>query len=334
LLRTFPRTEAGAVLLAPFSVFAYVMTADTLAGRLAWAALGLALIAAAWTLALLLDANYTERAVRVSQRIAVRLKRMASGTATGLRTGAAIANSGLARFPWLLGMGPLAALQFAQLRRAGKNLVWIAAGTALLTAALLSTRGGRQGSAGPLLTALAYMTFLATTHVPMAFRGDSRHLEILKALPIRPGPLVTGQLAIAVAVIWAFQWACLGAMAIAYPEDRIALVVGGLFALPFDFVLFAIENYLVLAFPTTYPPGGAPGPAHTGRLFLTSALKGVALAVITGVCMGLGAIAWLVGPEWLALVVAWCAAALACIVCAWFVARAFARLDVTADIVD
>lgn len=335
LLREFPRTTAGAFLLSPFSVFAHAMTAASAGERIAWSALGLVLIAASWALALLLDANYTEAAVRVSQRIAVRLRRMASGTAVGTLSAHAVAHSGLTTFPWLGGSGPLASLQLVQLRRAGKNLIWIAAGTALLTSALFSTSAGRGGSVGPMLTALAYMTFLATTHVPMAFRGDSRHLEILKALPIQPGALVVGQLAVAVAVVWAFQWACLGIMAVAFPADRVALCVGGLFALPFDFILFAIENYLLLAFPTTYPPGGAPGPAHTGRLFLTSALKGFLLALIGGVCAGLAAGIWFfLGPLWLALCTAWSAAALACVVCAWMVARAFARLDVTADIVD
>lgn len=335
LLREFPRTTAGAFLLAPFSVFAHAMTATSAGARVAWTAAGLVLVAATWAWALLLDANYTEAAVRVSQRIAVRLRRMASGTAVGTLSARAIRHSGLTRFPWLAGSGPLAALQLVQLRRAGKNLIWIAAGTALLTSALFSTSAGRGSSVGPMLTALAYMTFLATTHVPMAFRGDSRHLEILKALPIQPGALVVGQLAVAVAVVWAFQWACLGIMAVAFPPDRAALCVGGLFALPFDFVLFAIENYLLLAFPTTYPPGGSPGPAHTGRLFLTSALKGFALAVIAGVCGGIGVGLWFfLAPLWLALAAAWSAAALACVACAWMVARAFAHLDVTADIVD
>lgn len=334
LFRAFPHTDAGSVLLAPFSVFAYVMTKKDVFERVAWAALGLVLIAVAWSIALTLDANYTERAVRVSQRIASRLRRMASGTATGLPSDVPLARSGLVRLPWFAGAGPLAALQLAQLRRAGRNLVWVALGTALLTAALLSTSGGKHGSAGPLLTALAYMTFLATTHVPMAFRGDSRHLEILKTLPVRPLPLVLGQLAVAVLVVWAFQWACLVAMALAYPEDRSSLFLGGLFALPFDFVLFAIENHLLLAFPTAYPPGGAAGPSHTGRLFLTSALKGLAIAVIAGMCGGVGGIVWFLGPEPLALIAAWGTAAAACGVSAWLVARAFARLDVTADIAD
>jgi hypothetical protein len=335
LLREFPRTPAGAILLAPFSVFAYVMTAGGAAERAAWAAVGGALIAATWGVALVLDANYTEAAVRVSRRVASRLRRMASGTAVGTLPARALRRSGYLALPWWRGAGPLASLQLVQLRRAGKNLVWIAAGTALLTSALFSTSAGRGGSGGPILTALAYMTFLATTHVPMAFRGDSRHLEILKALPIKPGPLVVGQLAVAVAIVWAFQWACLGIMAIAFPADRAALVIGGLFALPFDFALFAIENYLLLAFPTSYPPGGAPGPSHTGRLFLTSALKGFSLAAIAGVCGGVGFGIWFfLAPLWVALAASWAAAALACAVCGWMVARAFARLDVTADVVD
>ena len=69
-------------MLAPFAVFAKIITAERLIpDALGWAALGTILVVGIYALAIWLDANYLETAVRVSQQIQERKRRVMSEAA-------------------------------------------------------------------------------------------------------------------------------------------------------------------------------------------------------------------------------------------------------------
>ena len=58
------------IVLAPFTVFGNIITAERMMpDAIGWAALGASLIVGVYALAIWLDANYLETAVRVSQQM-------------------------------------------------------------------------------------------------------------------------------------------------------------------------------------------------------------------------------------------------------------------------
>ncbi|MBM3289930.1 MAG: hypothetical protein FJY92_07240, partial [Candidatus Hydrogenedentes bacterium] len=91
-----------AYLLLPFEPFARAMTADTLYPGLAkWAAVCIAMNGALFALIVLLDAEYRETALRVSQRMYTRMRTaQRSGMA---QTSISARGRGVPRLPWLGG---------------------------------------------------------------------------------------------------------------------------------------------------------------------------------------------------------------------------------------
>ena len=122
-------SAAAEVVLAPFAVFAKIITAERLIpDALGWAALGAILVVGIYAVAIWLDANYLETAVRVSQQVQQRKRRMMSEGAFATNSKRAIrklaaAPAALVRRHWARGLAAVGAIVSRRPRgnRAGRD---------------------------------------------------------------------------------------------------------------------------------------------------------------------------------------------------------------------
>ena len=146
LLRARHSTVAE-ILLAPFAVFAKIIAAERLIpNALGWAALGAVLVVGIYALAIRLDANYLETAVRVSRQMQERRRRAMSGGVFALQSKRAVRSSRLPQPPWLGGVGPLVWRQAVQSLRGSR-------GAMLLAVIVVAGHGRSHGLWGPPTTA-------------------------------------------------------------------------------------------------------------------------------------------------------------------------------------
>jgi hypothetical protein len=301
----------------------------------AGAALSLLVNLALLGIVLSLDAHYLESAAAVSARVYARVQRLRrGGLAADAPGGGGKARFSLPALPWWGGVGPVLWRQLTTaVRGLGRLLVVLGVLSFFLVLPLVMSLRDEEGDAAvkvaiPLLT----LTVFLTTLVPFDFRGDVDRIAVLKTLPLPSWRLTVGQLLTPVLLMTAVQWVVLGAaLPFAGPNGKWLLALA-VFAPPFDFVLFALENLLFLLFPTRLL-ASSPGDFQAlGRnvLFVLGKLVGLLVVVLLAVVVGT-LVRLLTDDVTAGFVAAWpvlvlCGAALVPLV-AW----AFRAFDVTRD---
>src|SRR5262249_51842292 len=133
---------------------------------------------------------------------------------------------------------------------------------------------------------IGFTVFLSSL-VAFDFRSDVDQMDVLKALPIAPIPLVIGQLFAPVLFLSLVQWCALALIrTTAHRQD----VINGLamlipFVVPFNCLLIGIDNLLFLLFPVR-TVAVSPGDFQAmGRQLLLTLVKCVALGLATGLAV-------------------------------------------------
>jgi hypothetical protein len=242
-----------------------------------------------------LDAHYLEAAASSSARIYSQIQRFRRG---GM---AAAGRGGNARFgvpdlPYLGGIGPVLWRQLTTaIRGMGRLAVVFGLIGAFVIFPLLSQgEKGEDSAAAPVLCVLVvWLTMFLTQMVPFDFRGDVDRIAALKALPLAAWRLALGQLLAPVVLVTVVQWATLAVAAALRPEDDRLLWALAAFAPSFNFLLFALENFLFLRFPTRVM-AATPGDFQAvGRNLLFMLAKMAALAGVALGAAAVGVAAWL-----------------------------------------
>ncbi len=325
------------VVLAPFAVFAKIIAAEQLIpDALGWAALGTILVVGIYALAIRLDANYLETAVRVSQQIEERKRRAMSGGIFAAQSKSAVQSSRLPQLPWLGGAGPLAWRQVIQARRGGRGAL-VAAVIMVVAFGAPVAFGSRGSNALPaflphmVIGIAAYVTFLFSAHAPLGFRGDYDRMDLLKSLPIRPMAMACGQTLVVAMIVTVLEWLVFAATAGVVPAAGVELLIAGLFALPFNWILFGAENFLFLLYPSPLFAAGSEGFLRMGRVMLLMLAKCLVLGVCGAVAAIPAAVVYLAtGSTLAACIVAWSALLFPASGILLLVAWAFQRFDVSA----
>jgi hypothetical protein len=129
----------------------------------------------------------------------------------------------------------------------------------LLLTPLFGIEARTETSQAPqaLAGVLVIISLFLTPLVPFDFRGDLDRLGELKALPLAPVRLAAGQLAVPVLLVSGLQGLAFVAMCVVLGRFEPALGTVAAFAVPFNVLLFEIENLLFLLFPMRLfaPPG-------------------------------------------------------------------------------
>lgn len=318
---------AGRVLLAPFQVFAQALvpTAGYPAGL--WWLGGAALIDAALLgCVLLLDANYLESSLAVSQKRYEAIQRAMQGR----RTAKIRPPKRLGRLPmlgWWLGAGPTAWRQLTTALRTGTIVVILAPlafGVLLLTGTY-----NPEFALGFAGVASAYLTFILLASVRYDFRGDLDNIPWLKTLPVSPVALAAGQVACPVFVTSAVILAGGAGLWLAVDIARAEQLAVAAFVPVAVLLLYGVENFFFLVFPSRSLAMNPGELQSVGRFIVVFSLKSLAIGCAAGVAVACGGLAYLVSGQSLiaAGLVAW--TALAILACATVpaVAWAFVRFD-------
>lgn len=328
--------------LEPMRVFVEAFTAERLWPELVrWALLALAIDGFLLGVVFFLDANYLETAAAAGERAYARRQRLRSGAGLWGQLQSRKARFSIPTLPWWGGVGSIA---WRQLIAAARNPIAVLYVFGLLTVMAVAgvAAGSHEEEAGfAALTvggSMVIMTLLLNPLIAFDFRGELDRMEVLKTLPIVPWRLAVGQLLTPVLLVTGME-TVLTAGALAFlPRFNPWLPLIPVFAAPFNFFLFGIENLLFLWFPfrlTHVTPGDLQG---MGRLMLFFALKAIALGVLLGVVVLLAALVYWVPValhwwnSWIpALATAWLALALFGAAPIPLIAAAFQRFDVAGD---
>jgi hypothetical protein len=330
-LQLFQSSLPGRVVLAPFEIFTRVFTAETVyPGVLGWALAGLAINTVLFGLIVRLDRYAYEASVTASLKLH---KRWIQAKRSGLLWGTQPVVARTSRRPPVLcGIGPLAWRQLlAALRRSRKALLTflalaLLAGPVLVMAAAGISQWSRMG----------LVFFLAVYVLPRTlvfdFRSDLETMENFKALPLRPWKLCVGQLVAPVLLTSLIELVLLCSAALFLQgTPRLVLLAMVPFLVPFNLLLYGLENLLFLLFPTPLVPVGRVDFDFLGRTMVEFAIKtalllgGCGLAVAAGIQV-LNA----TGRNWLAFaIVTWCVLTLIATVLLPLMSRAYARFDIS-----
>jgi len=277
--RTLRSSRVGGVVLAPLEVFGRLFTAEQWwTTGLTYAALAVVIDAALLAIVFYLDADYLEAAANRSAVVYDRIRRIRQGGVIAASAGrGGKARGAIPRFPHVAGAGSIAWRQATAALRSGRGMLMmllllaIAAGPAVWAA----RESGEGGSvSGAAVGAMAWITLIVGAWLRFDFRGDLDQLDYLKSLPIRPWAMAAGQVVTPTLLMTACHLAIVaGVVAVAGRADRI-LIFAAVVCLPFNAMLFAIENLIFLVFPTRAAANPADFQGY-GRQILLLFAKGV-----------------------------------------------------------
>jgi hypothetical protein len=277
------------VILAPFRWFIEAFTAERLWPDLVlWSGLCVAVNAVVVLVIMTLDAQYLETAAAASERVYVRLQRLRRGGLASAWASGSKARFSLLSFPWCGGVGPVAWRQtLAALRGLRGLLIFVVIVSSMAGwPLLLSPSGDRADSARTIGATSAILTmsiFMLPMLLTFDFRGDVDRIDVLKSLPIASSRLVIGQLITPVFFASAVQLLLLAILEAAVGGLGKVLPALAAFLLPFNFLLFALENLLFLLFPTRMTPA-TPGDLQAmGRTMFSVFVKFLCLGLVAGV---------------------------------------------------
>ncbi len=289
-------STAGQAVLTPLRWFFDAFLAERLwpdlvvnAGRAAL--VNLALLGVVFAL----DANYLEAAATSSARIYAQIQRLRRGGMAAAGRGGK-ARFGVPNLPYWGGVGPVL---WRQLTTAVRGLGRLALALVIVGAFLvvpLLERGAAEDSPGAgaaLAFLIVWLTVFLTQLVPFDFRGDVDRIAALKSLPVVSWRLSVGQILAPVLIVTAVQWAALAVLRVLALLEGGALLASAAFAAPFNFLLFALENFLFLRFPARVM-AAAPGDFQAvGRNLLFVLAKMAVLTAVAVVALAFGGLGWL-----------------------------------------
>jgi hypothetical protein len=324
--------------LAPVEVFARAITAGQLVPELlGWGGAAAVIVTSLYSAALALDANYLEAAARVSQKIQDRLQRARNSGGITFPAGNSgpVRWTGLPHFPWWGGCGPLARRQVLLILRAHTGMIYF---LILLLFAIALPLGIAVRNARHLETVvpaiviggMAYVTFIISSQLAFAFRGDFEQMALLKSLPVRPLAVAVAQV-LPIAVLVAAGEACVfGLLAALSPASAPLYLSAILFALPYNLLMFGADNLLFLLYPIPLVPRGQAGLLHASRVIVFMLVKSLfMLGCAAGIVVPALLARWMTGSLPAALALAWTTAWLPGAVLLLLIQWAFDRFDVS-----
>jgi hypothetical protein len=291
LARLVRQSPVGRIILFPVEPFGLMLTSPRIfPDLLQWTAAAIAVNAALVWLIFRLDADFLESAAARSQ---VLQARMARARKLGIAAHAGKAGFSPPMLPYWRGVGPIMWRQITAAVRGSRGLIMVlfivaaVAGPAIYGARTSDSRALVSAFVG----ALAWITVVVAGMIRFDFRGDVDHMEVLKSLPLSGLSVCAGQLAVPVLLLTAFHWAVIAAMLISRGAVGPVLAIAAALSLPFNALVFLVENLTFLMFPVRAPQG-AMDFQNFGRQTLFFFVKLLVLLVAGGLASLAGLAAW------------------------------------------
>lgn len=329
-VRRLRSSTAGFWLLAPLEPFSRAITAHRLLpDLLGWAGLALAVDAALLLLVVRIDVNYLEASLAASQRRYRQLQQQRRSGRVSSRPRVAWSAPALG---WLGGAGPIAWRQMTIAVRGAVGLLTLL--LILLPATLvplLTARSHASDMTNVLLGQVCFVTMFLTRAVAFDFRGELDAMDWLKSLPLRSWAIALGELATPVILMTLTHLVLLCSAAVVLGSPWIVVAAG--FSLPFNLLLFGVDNFLFLLFPVRTVASTPGDLQHVGRMMIETLAKLAIVMLAAGLAAAVGLAGyWMSAQAWpVALGLAWITLAAAAGLTIPCIAWAFDRFDVSID---
>ena len=330
-LALFQSSFMGTLVLAPFEVFVHIFLSPSIyPDLLGWAALGFAINAALLAIIILLDSHSYEASVAASLKLH---KRWVRARRSGLLWGTQpVVVRSLRTPPLLGGTGPVAWRQLLTALRTSSKPVLVFLGVATLAGPLLVIAAADSS----MWSRIGFVFFIAVYVLPRTlvfdFRSDLDIMENFKALPLRPWKLGAGQLVVPVLLTSLVELVLLASVAVFLDGTARVICIGMMpFLVPFNLLLYGLENLLFLLFPTPLVPVGRVDFDFLGRTMVEFMIKTMLLvgACALAVSAGMRVLA-VTERSWPAFAgVAWLSLVLMALLMLPLLSWAFARFDIS-----
>lgn len=329
-LTQFQSSLGGTLILAPFDVFAHIFLAQAVfPDLLAWSTLGLAMNLGLITVIIHLDRHSCEASIAASLELH---KRWDRARRSGLPWGARLLiEHSLIQPPVLGGIGPIAWRQMLSAFRCSRKVLWLYLGLATLAGPLLVI-ASEDISKWSLVGGVFFASvFVLPKTLVFDFRSDLGSMENFKALPISPWKISIGQLTSPVLLTSLFELVLLISTALFLEsQSRVMLIGISPFLLPFNMLLYGLENLFFLLFPAPLVPVGRADFDFLGRTMVGFVLTATLLIGSCFLAVSAGqAAAKALGPWPAFMIAAWLSLTLIALMTLPLLSWAFNRFDVS-----
>lgn len=307
VLVAFGHSLAGRIVLSPFAVFAEILLARELfPDLLGWAAVGLCINVILLSVIIRLDRRTAEQSLAESARLNnrwARIKQGGSVWASDKTTGRSLTHA-----PAWGGLGPIAWRQAINAIRNSGRAILVFFALALFTGPLVVNVGSQFTASGTIAMLYFVVAFVLPRTLVCDFRGELDKIGHYKALPIAPWRVCAGQIVVPVLLSSAIEVVMIGS-ALLFVDGAAARVLMALsiFTVPFNLLLYGVENIVFLLFPTRLVPVGRVDFDFLGRTLVEFLLKTLIVFAAIGTAAGLGIkVMRATGNSWLSFgLIAW-----------------------------
>ncbi len=300
MVAMFRQSWVGTILLAPFIVFAKLFLARDIYPDLAvWAAVAIVINAALLRVIFALDARTADRSLLQSRRLSKRWSRIRQGGslwASDKTTGHSVR-----RAPNLGGLGPIAWRQAINAVRNSGRVIAVFLAVAVIAGPIATAAGIQSADSRTIAGFYFFIAFIVPRTLVCDFRGDLNRMETYKALPVAPWRICAGQLLVPVVLSSAIGLIMiLSTLFFLHGTGaRIAIALAA-FALPFNLLLYGVENLVFLLFPAKLVPVGRADFEFIGRTMVEFAAKTIIIFSVLAAAVGAGLIGLSVsGRSWM-----------------------------------
>ena len=332
IARQIRTSRAGSILLAPLDVFGRLFTAAGTGDALLYAGLAFLINLVLLFVVFHLDADYLEAAAAKSQAVYERLQRVRKGGLSAFTRPGKKVRGAVPTFPYLAGVGPIAWRQSTAALRNSKGLLFILIILAVSVGPIMFAEK-RADKLGPgVIAVMAWITLIVGGWLRFDFRGDLDQIDHLKSLPISATALSAGQVLTPTLLMTLCHFVIVATVcAVARRIDPI-LVYAAVLSLPFNALLFGVENVMFLLFPTRAAATPADFQGY-GRQILLLFAKGAVILIAAGLSALVGFIVHHITHSRPATIAA-ATVVLSVIAVALLpvIAWSFKRFDVTSDV--
>ena len=284
----FRQSWPGTIILAPFSVFAELFLAPAIfPDLLMWASVAIAINLGLLLAVVHLDGRSLDESLSASRRLDKRWLRIKQGGSIWA-TEKTSARS-LRRAPSLGGVGAVAWRQMINALRNSTRAILVLLIISLIAGPLLINSGPQFTLWGRVGLLFFFALFILPRTLVFDFRGELGIMEYYKALPIGPWRICAGQLVVPVILTSIIELVLLCGI-LPFVDGTATIVVATLtiFTVPFNLLLYGIENLIFLMFPTRLVPVGRVDFDFFGRTFVEFMIKTIILSAACGLAIGVG----------------------------------------------
>lgn len=330
-LTRFQSSILGILLLAPFNVFVHIFMAKSIfPDLLGWTTLGLAMNVGLLCVIILLDGHFHEVSTAKSLELHKRWERACRGGLLWSTQPLVICSSML--LPVLGGIGPVAWRQLLSSIRSSSKTLLVFLAMAIIAGPIMVNASANFSKWSLFGGVFVAGVFVLPRTLVFDFRSDLENMGNLKALPLEPWKISIGQLASPVLLTCLIELILLVSAAVFLDTgSRFMLICISPFLLPFNLLLYEIENLFFLFFPARLVPVGRADFDFLGRTLIGYAVTTTFLIVSCGLAAGAGHVALnAMGWPWPAFViVAWLSLMLIALLMLPLLSWAFNRFDIS-----